>query len=300
MACDKPSHHPMHQSCFYKLSSRRKLAKILFTSVRALDALGESKNRYSCWETPKKNGGFRTIEAPHDNLKAIQKRIAVLLQKIETPAYLMAPVKKRSYVHNAAIHVGSQAFCLLDVEDFFPSCTDKRVFWFFHKKLLCSPDVASILTKLTCFDGHLPQGSPSSPILAFFAYVDMWDDISAIVSESECRISIYTDDITISGATVYERDIWSVKQILHRHGHEYSRKKERHTINKAVNVTGVIVSGSELLLPNRQHKKIAIARQQYRAAESVELREKLNRQLRGRTAQAKQILDHQNTNRSVN
>ncbi len=270
------------------------MAKILFTSVRALEALGKNENRYSRWEMPKKHGGFRVIEAPHDNLKVVQKRVAVLLQKIEPPAYLMAPVKKRSYVHNAAIHVGSQSFCLLDVEDFFPSCSDKRVFWFFHKILLCSPDVASILTKLTCFGGHLPQGSPCSPILAYFAYVDMWDEISAIVSKAECRLSIYADDITISGDTVFERDVWSIKQTLHRHGHRYSQKKERHMINKAADITGVIVSGGKLLLPNRQHKNIVTVRQQYQAAESGKLREKLNRQLRGRVAQAKQILDHEN------
>ncbi len=251
------SRHTIEQSCLYKLSSRKKLAKILFTSERCLESLANVENRYSSFEMPKSNGGSRTIEAPYDNLKAIQKRIAVLLQRIEAPDYLMAPVRGRSYVHNAAAHIGSRAFCLLDIEDYFPSCTDKRVFWFFNKRMLCSPDAASILTKLTTFHGHLPQGSPCSPIIAYFAYVDMWEGINNIISGSSCRLSIYADDITISGDTVYERDVWAIKQTLYRHGHRYSRKKERRLVDKVADITGVIVSGNYLLLPNRQHKKLA-------------------------------------------
>jgi hypothetical protein len=270
----------------------KKLAKILFTSTRNLEKLSKNTSLYHCWDEPKKNGGVRTIEAPYDNLKIIQKRIAELLHRIEPPDFLMAPVKRRSYVHNAAIHVGARAFRLLDIENFFPSCTDKKVYWFFHKKMHCAPDVAAILTKLATFNGHLPQGSPCSPILAYNAYMDMWEEISTIIAPSNCRLSIYADDITISGTTVYERDVWAVKQALHRHGHRYSCRKERRLINKAADITGVIVSGDDLLLPNRQHKQLRSLIKQRQAGGHGKHRETLDRQLRGRMAQANQILRH--------
>lgn len=285
--------HVIEQCCLYKLSSRKKLAQLLFTSARALEDLAIVENRYSTWEIAKSSGGKRLIEAPHDNLKATQKRIANLLHRISPPDYLMAPAKGRSYVDNAALHVGSRAFCLLDIENFFPSCTDKRVYCFFNKKMLCSPDVASILTKLTTLHGHLPQGSPCSPILAFFAYVDMWEAINDITSKSSCRLSIYADDITISGDTVYERDIWAIKKALHKHGHRYSRKKQRHLIDKPADITGVIVSGDYLLLPNRQHEKLTATKAELQLAKCNEDRERLSRQLRGRVSQARQVLDHQ-------
>lgn len=204
----------------------------------------------------------------------------------------MAPVKKRSYVDNAALHRGARAFYLLDIEDFFPSCTDKKVYWFFNKRLKCASHVAALLTKLVTFQGHLPQGSPCSPILAYFAYSDMWDEIYTIVKQAGCSLSIYADDITIAGLNVYARDVWAVKQTLHRHGHRYSKKKERHIINKPADITGVIVLDDTLLLPNRQHNKIAKLEKRRQAEKSKKGKDLLVRQLRGRQAQASQIQNH--------
>ena len=284
--------YPLDQSCLYKLNSRKRLAKYLFLSISALEELAKTGDRYRSWDEKKKSGGTRRIEAPHDNLKAVQKRIATLLQSIDPPNYLMAPVGGRSYVDNAAIHVGAKAFRLLDIENFFPSCTDKRVFWFFNKFMKCSPDVSALITKLVTYNGHLPQGSPCSPILAYFSYADMWEEINSIVSNSMCTLSIYADDITISGDVVYEKDVWAVKSCLHRFGHKYHTEKERSLIGRAADITGVIVAYDELRLPNRQHKKINIAQKAYQNAASRPEKESLKRQLLGRYAQANQITKH--------
>lgn len=284
--------HPIHQSCIYKLASRKRLAEVLPASVKALQSLSKTENRYECWDKRKESGGTRRIEAPHDNLKIVQKRIADLLQRIETPEFLMSPKKGRSYVDNAATHLGAKAFRLLDIEDFFPSCTDRRVYWFFSQRMGCSPDVAALLTRLTTFNGRLPQGSPCSPILAYFAYEDMWARIDQIVAASGCALSIYADDITISGDVVYGNDVWAVKSCLFRYGFRYSAKKERSLINRPADVTGAIVNGQTLLLPNRQHKKLAEVERELRNAQGMPQMDMLRRQLRGREAQAKQITQH--------
>ncbi|MCP5391918.1 MAG: RNA-directed DNA polymerase [Sphingomonadaceae bacterium] len=284
--------YPLDQSPFYKLQTRKKLAEVLFLSTAGMKKLAGCADEYRCWDEPKKSGGTRRIEAPPESLKLVQRRISDQLQRITPPPYLSAPVKGRSYVHNAATHVGARAFRLLDVEDFFPSCTDKRVFWFFNTAMQCSRDVAAVLTKLTTLNGHLPQGSPCSPILAYFAYHDMWDDIHAIVSRAGCKLSIYADDITISGDVIYERDVWAIKQVLHRAGHRYSQKKERSIVGKPADITGVIVDGDDLLLPNRQHRELAAVRKQRQAATGHQDREKLDRKIRGRVAQANQISKH--------
>ncbi|WP_417494641.1 reverse transcriptase family protein [Maricaulis sp.] len=286
------SNYPIHQSCLYKLRNRAKLARLLPASLKGLESLADSNGRYACWNEPKKNGGSRRIEAPHDNLKAVQKRITNLLQRIEPPDFLMAPVKGRSYVDNAAAHIGARAFHLLDIEEFFPSCTSKRVYWFFRVRMLCSPDVAALLTKLVTYNGHLPQGSPCSPILAYFTYEDMWGEIREIVTASSCTLSVYADDITISGDVVYEKDIWAVKSCLFRFGFRHSPHKERGLVNRAADVTGVIVKGASLLLPNRQHQKLDHLSRALRRSRSKPEREGLKRQLRGRVAQASQITGH--------
>ncbi len=284
--------HPLENSCLYGLTSINKLASFLFSSVDGLNALADTTTRYRCWDEQKKNGGFRHIEAPDENLKKVQRRIADLLQRIQPPPYLMAPVKKRSYVDNAAMHRGAKAFCLLDIEDFFPSCADKKVFWFFNSRLKCARHVAALLTNLATSQGHLPQGSPCSPILAYLSYTDMWDEVAKIAKDSNCSLSIYADDITISGSIVLSKDVWKIKKTLFRHGHQYSRKKERHIINKAADITGVIISGESLLLPNRQHEKISILSKKHQSCTSGKEKDTIVRQLRGRRAQASQIQNH--------
>lgn len=287
------TYHPLDQSCLFKVRSKKKLADHLYTSVRNLENLRDADSLYSSWQEKKKNGGFRLIEAPFDHLKDKQKRIADLLQRIEPPDYLMAPVKKRSYVTNAAIHVGARAYCLLDIEDFFPSCSAKRVFWFYNKKMQCAPDVSAILTGISTRNGYLPQGSPCSPILAYFAYVDMWEEIDRIAKGSGCNLSIYADDITISGEVVYGQDVWEVKKILRKYGHSFSQKKERHLVDRPVEITGVVVTETALLLPNRQHLKLLETKRKKENARSSKHKEMLERQIRGRLAQAKQVLRHE-------
>lgn len=284
--------HVINQSCLYKLKSKKKLAKILHVSLPGLESIANSTDRYSSWQEAKESGGFRSIDAPHERLKSKQKRIANILQKISPPDFLMAPVKGRSYVSNAAVHTGGRAFRLLDIENFFPSCTDKRVYWFFNSVMLCEPDVSAILTKLATHKGCLPQGSPCSPILAFFAYQNMWHEIDRITTEARCTLSVYADDITISGDVIYEKDIWAIKECLHRFGLDICAKKERKTICSPVNVTGVIVRDDKILLPNKQHKKLVETRRAINRSKNSAHRELLSNQLRGRVAQANQISQH--------
>ncbi len=281
---------PVKGMALFRVKSKRRLAEILICKPETLKSLAQSDDLYKCWSESKKNGGTCDIEAPFPQLKDIQKRIATLLQAMETPDYLMAPVKKRSYVTNAAHHIGSKSFTLLDIEDFFPSCTQKKVYWFFHRVMECSADVAGILAAVTTRLGRLPQGSPCSPILAFFTYIDMWSAIANICDMAGNKLSIYADDITISGDTVYGSNIWEIKATLHRHGHRFNPDKERSLINKKVEVTGAIVTQTALLLPNRQHKKLSQSKAERAVVNSAPAKLKLDRVIRGREAQARQIL----------
>ena len=289
MKAYKASRYDIEQSCFYQLSNKRRLADLLCRPLSAIKALCRSKHRYSCWTVPKKNGGTRQIEAPHENLKAVQRRISDLLLRIAPPDFLMAPVKGRTYVDNAAEHMGAKAFTLLDIEDFFPSCTDRRVYWFFNTILKCSTDVAAMLKNLTTYKYHLPQGSPCSPILAYFSYCDMWHEMHQLALGRGCKLSVYADDITISGDLIPGQLIWKIKQAIHGRGLKYSINKERSLLDRPADITGVIVSGQALLLPNRQHQKLAqLKREQAKHCHGAR-NKKLIRQIRGRLAQASQI-----------
>ncbi len=198
--------------------------------------------------------------------------------------------RARSYVDNAARHLGVNSIRRLDIEDFFPSCTANKVIWFFRTRMGCSPDVATILRGIVTRRGSLPQGSPCSPILAYLCYVDMWEEIEHLVCESGCRLSVYIDDLTISGEIVPESLIWNIKKTLFQHGHRHKLGKERSRIKKPVEITGVILRGNRLLAPNRQHQKLHEVRKEFKASRSTERRRQLKVQLEGREAQFRQIV----------
>jgi retron-type reverse transcriptase len=266
------------------------LAALLFVSPEKMNSLASALDLYYDFQKPKTGGGVRQISAPRDDLKSVQTRIANLLSRVAPPDYLFAPVSGRSYVDNAARHIGATSVHLLDIEDFFPSCTANKVIWFFTKRMECSPDVAVILRNIVSKNGSLPQGSPCSPILAYLCYVDMWEAIDKIVRECGCHLSVYADDLTISGPVVPEAAIWEIKRTLRRHGHRYNASKERKKHLKAAEITGVILIREKLLAPNRQHQKLHAVRKELIATKSPAHRELLKAKVQGRTAQLKQIV----------
>ena len=210
-----------------------------------------------------------------------------LLSRIEPPDFLFCPVKRRSYVSNAARHIGAKNVRTLDVKTYFPSTPQHRVFWFFREVLECEQDVAAILAKLLTVNGHLATGSTVSPILSFFAFYDMWHNISDIVKGYGCVLSVYMDDVTISGEMVRDLLIWEVQKQIHSRGLKYH--KERNFRGGIAEVTGVLLRDGKLLIPNRQHLKAHMLRTKLRDSDDVERSLVLTQSLNGLKSQRKQI-----------
>ncbi len=295
MSNKRKRYHGLQDSPFFNLKSRGKLASLLFVSQNKLRELSRDKNLYHTFPKLKSSGGVREIAAPRQDLKKIQARISNLLQRISPPDYLFAPVSGRSYVDNAAVHLGANAVRLLDIEDFFPSCTGNKVIWFFRSVMKCSPDVAATIKMIVTRNESLPQGSPCSPILAYLCYIDMWEEISTITRAHSCHLSVYADDLTISGEIVPEKAIWRVKQILRRHGHRYQMNKERSKYLKPAEITGVVLYRDRLFAPNRFHKRLWDVRHELTRTKSDDKKITLQRQLGGRRAKMEQIISGNRT-----
>lgn len=85
-------------------------------------------NRYTEFKIKKKSGDDRTINAPVEGLKAIQKTLSFVLQCVFEPhKAAMGFVRDKSIVDNAKIHVGSRYVYNIDLKDFFPSIDQARV-----------------------------------------------------------------------------------------------------------------------------------------------------------------------------
>jgi len=244
---------PLNQSRLYKLTSPRRLADVLGLDEAELQAMAIGPDRYRQFEIEKKGGGKRPVEDPVAPLKRVQGRVAKMLARIEPPDFLFCPVKGRCYISNAARHRGNRVVHCLDIKKFFPNTPRVRVIWFFQTVMQCRGDVAGLLGDLCTFEGHLPTGSPLSPILAYYSYHDMWAEIAAFCASKGYTLTVYVDDVTISGAKVPNADVWQVRRMIHRTGLRYHKLK--HYVDKPAEVTGVIVRDGRVVVPNRQRLK---------------------------------------------
>ena len=275
------------------MGNRRKLALLLGATGLELRQLSKKHDvLYSEFNVAKKNGGKRGVENPRHRLKLIQARIARLLCQITPPDYLFCPVKSRCYVTNAAQHRNQRVVHCLDIKRYYPSTPSRRVYWFFHSVMRCTPDIAGLLTSLATYKEHLPTGSPLSPILAYFAFYDLWENIAQQCSQRGYRLTVYIDDVTISGVNIDPLVLWSIKQAISGAGLHYH--KEKHYVNCAAEITGVIVAGDRLSAPHRQLKKLHDARQAFLSIKDYVTAKLIDGKIKGMIGQLAQIhrVDH--------
>jgi retron-type reverse transcriptase len=246
--------HVLNQSPLYRMRNHRKLAVLLRISPPELRKLSHSDSAYKEFDIAKKAGGTRRVENPARPLKLVQARLARILGRITPPEYLFCPVRGRSYVSNAARHRHNRIVRCIDIRKYFLNTLARRVFWFFKTIMLYETDVAETLTKLATYKEHLPTGSPLSPIMAYFAHYDVWQRIAVIANSNGLVLSVYIDDVTLSGKNVPTRVLWEIKKQIHASGLRYH--KEKHFIDGPVEVTGVIIRNGKLFAPNRQLKKL--------------------------------------------
>ncbi|SMF97926.1 Retron-type reverse transcriptase [Methylomagnum ishizawai] len=284
---NKIKNYPHTESPIYYLRTKKRLSKILGISIKDIQKLAGACDSYKEWDEINEKGKSRHIENPCYNLKVIQKRIADLLSRISPPDFLFCPVKRRSYITNAKQHVGQKHVVCLDIKEYFVSTSSKRVYWFFHSYMKCSEDVAGILTAISTIKGRLPTGSPLSPILSYFAHVDMWDEISRIAKDAQCIITVYMDDLTISGKEVPQWVMWEIRQQISRCGLKYH--KEKNYRNGFSEITGIIVK-DKLALPNRQHLKTHKLRKELTLAATQEQKSTILRKISGCKSQNNQVL----------
>lgn len=256
------SGYSLDRSPFFRLKSKRKLAFILQISFSKLKKLSRETTEYYSVFNLEDSG--RLVEAPISLLKKVHKRVYSLLSRIHVQDSVYSPRKGISVVQNAALHRGRKQLYKVDIKKYFPSIKKRKIYWFFHKKMECSSDVAGILAQILTIDGHLSTGSPASPILSYFANLDMWEEIESLALANKCVLSVWVDDICISGDEISDSLVWSIRKLIHGHGLIYHKESILKT--RARRVTGIIVSGNRLMAPKATHKKLYTLRRKLKSS----------------------------------
>lgn len=114
----------------------------------------------------------------------------------------------------------------MDIRSYYPSITNRHVFYVWKDVLLCSPRLARLLTKLTTFHGHLPQGAPTSPAIANIFLASIYSPILQSCAEKGITATAWVDDLIFSGDNA-RAVMEEVRHTLAAKGLRVSPKKTR-------------------------------------------------------------------------
>lgn len=177
------------------------LARLLEISPGQLNYFAYGRgHRYRHFQVRKRRGGKREIAEPLGDLKIIQQKLLQVLTAIyDPPASVHGFLHARSIATNAAAHATSKWVLNVDLTEFFASVNFGRV-----RGVLMAPPyaiehrVATVIAQLACYKKRLPQGAPTSPILANMVAANLDFRLQRLARRYQCVYTRYADDITLS------------------------------------------------------------------------------------------------------
>lgn len=236
---------------------------------------------------------YRIISVPDDRLMAVQRWINnQILQKLDVHPASTAFKSGSQIVDAAARHCGCRWLIKMDIVNFFESVSEQQVFHVFSRagyQALVAFELARLCTRMGQYSharrgpkwasrgkedaeiqdyyapllGHLPQGAPTSPMLANLAMVRFDEIVTAIAADRGLVYSRYADDLSFStDDNDFDRKdartlVSLVKSELKNHGFRshYAKTKICPPGSRRI-VLGLLVDGDEPRLSKSYRKNL--------------------------------------------
>lgn len=155
----------------------------------------------------------RKILAPHDKM---------------IPDFAFGGLSSKSNIEAAHRLLGKKRgriLLKLDIKSFFEQMTEKRVFYFFHKKCGCTVEASKILAFLCCVprgpkgSGEvvriLARGFATSPRLALWCNLNTFQHLDWRMKKRlrthDPRVAIYVDDVGVTASRVTQEKMEGIK-----------------------------------------------------------------------------------------
>lgn len=202
-----------------------------------------------------KNGEVqkRQINSTKEPLKQIQKRIYKFFKQVKVPPYAFGGVPQKDNILNAKKHQGNKYIFTTDLKSFFPSISNKNVYNLFVD-LGCTPEISRILTQLTTFKYQLPQGVPTSTLLANQIFKKTGDKLCQFSVDKNLTFTSFVDDLTFSSKSDFKEYIPNIISIITDDGYKISHSKTKYKTKNPI-ITGVVCQNNRLKLNNDFYKR---------------------------------------------
>lgn len=218
---------------------------------------------YSVFNIPKNNGGFRTIEAPAEPYMGILKQLGDFLQVayyfVKTQAaygYIVnlenepAP---RHIVSNAEKHQNAKFLLNIDLKDFFHQISYADIFRILMRHpFRFNEELAHQLACLTTFNGRLPMGSPTSPVLSNFGAQNLDEDLMQFATQNRLTFTRYVDDMSFSSLNepISTNHFGTITSIIHSHKFELNSNKIKWFGPEDVKMVTGLMLGANIAIPD--------------------------------------------------
>jgi hypothetical protein len=217
--------------------------------------VNSSKSHYRNFHIKKRSGGQRLIRAPYPALMECQYWIYQnILQKIKIHPAAQGFTFKKSIITNASIHINQTQFLKIDLKDFFPSIKINQVITVF-KTLGYNHKVSFYLAAICCYDGKLPQGAPTSPMLSNIIASPLDKRLLNFSKRFNLKYTRYADDLAFSGNEIPVKFIDYISKIINSAGFVVNEKKTflQQSVGKRI-LTGISIADKKILVP-REYKR---------------------------------------------
>ncbi|WP_353532878.1 reverse transcriptase family protein [Cognatishimia sp. WU-CL00825] len=205
------------------------LAHLVDVSPKSLRPIVDRmSDPYRHFRLRKKSGGkgskapkrrFRDIYAPQPHVLRTQRWIAQnILNSIQPHPSSFGFAPGSDMLGAATLHCGCAWLLKMDVSNFFESISERQAYWVFRKcgyTALLSFQLARLCTRSVdrnhyfhlketkyphpiATEGFLPQGAPTSPMLANLAVYSLDEKLKRIADDFGWKYSRYADDLAFS------------------------------------------------------------------------------------------------------
>ena len=250
------------------VTSIQSLALMFGVSPNLVGAIVRNPSRY--YRTFEIRSGSRTrqIHTPKVALKIIQSWFGHhLSHAVDMSDHVHGFVPKRSTVTAARRHCPTRWVLSLDIRDFFGSVSAERVFSCLNGlgyTRLAAHLMTDLFTKhLRLGQRGLPQGAPSSPVLANLAFKETDRKLEDFAHSKGLRITRYADDISVSGNEPPDPALATeIRRVIERDGWVIAENKTRlvELPRRHPLVLGLLVSEPIPRLPKRYRNRLRMMR----------------------------------------
>jgi RNA-directed DNA polymerase len=300
----------IQQNDLPRLDDPTQLAQALGITVPRLRWLAyhrdvATRTHYRPFTIPKRDGSPRQIWAPLPQLKAAQTWVLRnIVEHLPVHGSAHGFLPGRSIATNAEVHSDSKILIKVDLKDFFPTVSIRRVKGIFRKagyreqvatllSLICTEAPREVVESqgktyyISLGPRCLPQGAPTSPALTNTLCLRLDRRLTGLAQKLGWRYSRYADDLTFSLPNNQDQPprvatlLGLISRIVADEGFSVHPDKTRMARKGArQRVTGLIVNGpGKVRVPRNLKRQLRAAAHNLTTGKGLKPGESLSRLL---------------------